>query len=554
MHQSDAKHRAFLTALLGVSVVLSFLAGYAAATLDARATSSPVAVVTLPSRAGLPVRVLSAAQTETAVMIGVVIRHGTSDTIVCLPGVPDCPLVATQGPAATPTPLATAIPTNTLKPTLPPAVTITLPPSATPTSFHTPTATPSPAPSQTPTEPFLTPTPPPTSTPGTSTPPPVGKTCEAVVAIARGINVRDVPDVSGNHKTTLAQGSRVVISSFWKAGGFLWAQVPALAGYMVVGEYTTPFGWWVTFSNNEFCTGLGSWPPELTPPPEVALQVGLHVLLGAAEAPIFVTLPTWGVLKCLTGTQHICLEGKRRNPNLIIIFRALNTCAGMTDGPPLAMWYMPDVWYACIKPSWPEGFDYYEIINEVGPPGDDYVLFARFNIDVAAAAARDGKCVLAFSFGPGNPEINRWSDLLAYLLWANAHPCAPGKYPGVALHQSAYLPSNAPLQVGQWVNSVWVAGRDWVADGYLQLNHQFSLRDFHGPIYLTEIGLQDGYSGSWDDRWGCATLALSIAETRDRLKARPWITGFNWWNVGGVAGGRWSDDGPCLAAFARALQ
>src|SRR3990167_2274800 len=247
------------------------------------------------------------------------------------------------------------------------------------------------------------------------------------------------------------------------------------------------------------------------------------------------TLPTWGVLKCLNGTEHICLEAKRRNPNLTIIFRALNTCQGIADGPQMAGWYNPSTWFGCIRGYWPEGFDWYEIINEVGPPGDDFALIAQFSIDMARMAAAEGKCILAFSFAPGNPEIARWSALLPYLLWANDHPCAPGKYHGIALHQSVYLPPSVPLQKGEWVNSLWVAGRDWIIDGYLQLNHGFSLAQFKGPIYLTEISLTDGYSGSWDDRWSCAELALSIKETKEGLSARPWITGFNWWNFGWVA-------------------
>lgn len=158
---------------------------------------------------------------------------------------------------ATPAPSATVPATATAAATLIPTIAPTRTTSS--TSAPLPTVTP-----------FATPTPPPTSTPGTSTPGPVGKTCEAAVAISRGINVRDVPDISGNRKTTLAQGTRVVVSGFWTAGGFLWAQVPALAGYMVVGEYGEEFAWWVTFSNNDFCTGLDTWPPELAPPPEIA--------------------------------------------------------------------------------------------------------------------------------------------------------------------------------------------------------------------------------------------------------------------------------------------
>jgi hypothetical protein len=105
------------------------------------------------------------------------------------------------------------------------------------------------------------------------------------------------------------------------------------------------------------------------------------------------------------------------------------------------------------------------------------------------------------------------------------------------------------LPPGAWLNNVWVAGRDTLIDNLLQQVHGFHLRDFRGPIYLTEWGYSDGYSG-FKDMWNCTDIARGMAYSTTQYQNRPWISGLLLWNVGS-GGGRWTDLGGCLGEIAR---
>ena len=221
-----------------------------------------------PVPAAVPARVEVAAQTSTAVVIGVVIREGTTDAIVCLPNVADCPVLQTS-PGITPTPVP-----QTASPTIP----LTNTPRATEAATHTVVPANSPLPQITPDDtltPFATPTPQATSTPGNATPAPDGKVCELVVGIIGGINVRAAASTTSTIKSKAPQGTRVTVEAFQKAGGYLWATVAN--GFMVVGQYIDPFAWWVSFNSNEFCDTKPGWDFNVPAPPEVATVVKVPI-------------------------------------------------------------------------------------------------------------------------------------------------------------------------------------------------------------------------------------------------------------------------------------
>jgi len=89
---------------------------------------------------------------------------------------------------------------------------------------------------------------------------------------------------------------------------------------------------------------------------------------------------------------------------------------------------------------------------------------------------------------------------------------------------------------------------------YLQ-TEGYSLNDFRGPIYCTECGYTDGYSGSWDDRFSCEQKADGLAYSVGHLiETQPFLTGLHYWNIGSPPGSRWTNDEPCLPLMASAVQ
>ena len=366
-----------------------------------------------------PARVVAgAAQTSTAVVIGMVVRDGTSDYIVCLPDVPDCPLVATEGPLPTATqqtpasPTATAPVTNTPRATIAPTAS-NLPantPVPTNTAIHTST-------------PDASPTPPATSTPGTSTPAPDTKLCEAVVAINGGINVREKADVFSAIKAKAPQGSRVTVQAFQKAGGYLWATVAN--GFMVVGDYEPPpFAWRVSFNSNDFCDTLPGWDFAIPPPPEIAGVVSLiwHETAGGdiqemvRAGQILQEHGITGGVKSVSD-PNACLAAM--SAGQICVYRewTIGDCPNILADPvPEATRWMTALWGAAtaLRPT------YLELVNECQY---DPMDLTRFWNPFLVEAIRLGKVwgyppVIAPTFGPGNPPQEWYLDLIGPALVA----------------------------------------------------------------------------------------------------------------------------------------
>jgi len=429
-----------------------------------------------------------------------------------------------------------------------PSPTATLPSISTPTPTMAATATPSPTMTAMPPE-SPTPTMEVTILPTITNGPP--KTCS--VKAAKVINIRDQPGLSGSKVTgALAANDTIEISEVQEVDTYLWAHHPR--GWSAIRQATT---WWVygVEGQSAICVDVTGWPEGLEPPVPVvkAPLVGLHVLVGSRWDPIADTASAWDAIKTLTDSAPLAQQFKSMKAEAVTVYRPLIICTGMSDGPILPYWSDPQGYYNCIRPYWPEGFDYYEVVNEVSAPGD-IAQFTDMMIYLAERAGREGKCILAYSFAPGNPELADWGDILRFMRWSNAHPCGTWmdgtpRYHGIALHQPGYMPPEVPLRADSWVNNSWVAGRDVLIDNLLRQAHGFSLADFQGGIWLTEWGYVDGYSGSWEDRWTCEQMAAGLEYTRQVYEARPWMRGFFIWTLVSASGTRWTDVTACLPDF-----
>lgn len=241
------------------------------------------------------------------------------------------------------------------------------------------------------------------------------------------------------------------------------------------------------------------------------------------------------LLKCVQD-YTICIEAKRRDPTLIIIARTLVTDYGMVDGPPDWGWSDPSWWWGVIKNHLPDGFDYYEVVNEVAPPPQGWEYFAHWSVEIGKLVNRDkGGKLLAFSFGPGNPDYPIWPKLIEYLKWA----AETGN--GVAVHMAAFMMLPVPKE-GTWVNSEHIANRMVYVCDMLRTSAGFDCNTV--LFFATELGLSGGYSGTWDNIWTCQQIADAYKTTSRWLAAYSPIRGFAWWNIGEVS--RWHSDHACL--------
>lgn len=421
-------------------------------------------------------------------------------------------------------------------------------PTPTPTFTFTPTAT---------NTPVGVPTALPTATQEVTQLPPLTpgplKTCE--VKAAQTVRIRSAANTSGTIVGSVATNEVITISEVVLGEGYLWARHSR--GWSAIRSGTT---WWVygIEGQTETCVDILGWPNNLEPPVPVVrsreIQWGWHILVGSNTAPISSTLNTWGAAKALTESGQSVEGLKRAKPALVSVWRSLFTCMGMTDGPTFQQWDTPQAYYDCMKPYWPAGYDYYEPVNEVGAPRGTG-QFTDLMIAIATLAARDGKCILAYSYPAGNPELAEWGEVLRFMRWSNEHPCGNwpsgvAKYHGIALHQSGYMPGI--VSPTSWINNSWIAGRDVMIDNQLRQAHGFSLADFKGGIWFTEWGYTDGYSGNWSDTFTCEQLAAGVRESALRYRDRPWVFAVLIWTTVGQ-GTRWTDSSQCVDEIAAAL-
>jgi hypothetical protein len=251
----------------------------------------------------------------------------------------------------------------------------------------------------------------------------------------------------------------------------------------------------------------------------------------------------------LTGSYDLALLARQINPEITVICRSLHNQNGMMDGPLPWEWYSPSVYYAKLTPYLPSGCDYYEFINE----WDSVAWKARADFEIAMLDlfARDGRCALFGSFGPGNPSYEAWNELVRVLRWIDDHPCGVGRYHGLAWHMTGHMPDTVATLPDSYIRNIHITERDQFVDAVLRANAGYSLRDFRGPIYVTEFGWEDYTIPNQGFTCAQARAGWSLSKKYFEEKS-PWITGvlvWNFWNMGSpnsVEDGRWVDLSPCL--------
>jgi hypothetical protein len=179
--------------------------------------------------------------------------------------------------------------------------------------------------------------------------------------------------------------------------------------------------------------------------------------------------------------------------------------------------------------------DYYEIMNECHPP---MAWLVPFTVEAMRLAGSAGKCILAFSFGPGNPEIADFAQLLPVYQYALEHPCQPGRYHGIALHAYGIGKTTLVSESGIYLG---LRHRLYYAHILTQLPEAIFL-----PVYLTEAGPGDGIA-----LFTCADITRDVIQYTQQLEYDPYIRGFELWSVGGI--GQWLNVTSCLPMLTDAL-
>ena len=72
----------------------------------------------------------------------------------------------------------------------------------------------------------------------------------------------------------------------------------------------------------------------------------------------------------------------------------------------------------------------------------------------------------------------------------------------------------------------------------------FDCREWPGAWFHTEIGLHDGYSGTWRNEWTCEQVADAYQTTQRFLDQQDIVSGFHWWNIGEIS--IWASVADCL--------
>lgn len=432
-------------------------------------------------------------------------------------------------------------------------------PSSTPTNTPSPTA--SPTPTNTPTAtPTLTPTPDvtieptidvgtpvPTDTPGPTLPPPDPEKCYGTVQV-QGLRLRAGPYIGAAILGAWNEGDRVwihrvVYDEVNDQRTDEWGEVSApdggKAGWSAIWHDRTNY---IVYDTTQACSDVRF------PEPEVILD-GLHLLVGAQQV-VLNWLPHFGTLKGLTHSDQIPLMAKQLQPETVIVYRSLYNGHGQSDGPSADEWTNPAKYWDGLRPFLVGGFDYYEFVNEVGPP--NRAVEADFNIAMLDLMAQDGYCGLAFSPGPGNPEIPAWDEWVRTLRWIDAHPCGTWpdgrvKYHGLAIHQAGKLPEWVPTLPDNYSKNVWIYGRIDAVDLYLKLTHGYDLHDFKGPIYVTEMGFED-YTIP-NEQFTCEEVKAGVDATRTLYQTNGLVDGFQLWNFWGPDAFGWVDLTPCLSVI-----
>ena len=274
--------------------------------------------------------------------------------------------------------------------------------------------------------------------------------------------------------------------------------------------------------------------------------LGLHLVVGAGREAVLdfakrLQDAGWplGTLKGTTGTEDILNAVAAVSPSTIIVYRSLMTPWGMLDCPNTANDPVLEaqMWIAGLQPQW-QGVqaDYFEITNECLPPVE---WLTAFSIEAMRQAEQFGECLLLFSFSPGRPEPEYFLQLKPVFQYALEHPCANGRYHGMALHAAGRDAHTLATDSG-----VAMGLRHRLLYGALLAEMPEAAQI---PVYLTEAG-----PGNGRILFPCNEITREALQFTQQLEHDPYVQGFHLWNVGTGASG-WADITPCLPQIADAL-
>lgn len=362
-------------------------------------------------------------------------------------------------------------------------------------------------------------TPYPTDTPGPTEEPPVNYGCAGTVTVNGNLNLRKTPN--GTIIGTLADGTRVwVLNIQYDANDNEWAEIRAsadihgwVAHYYAGVEY-------IDLDDTPECQEM-RWPDPFD---WGGVRKGFHIIQGPRAGDPSAMPFAWGLLKCTTGSEDVCLRAKAANPDLVIIFRQI-----IQDCPTEWQWEHPSAFYSVTRSYMPDRFDYYEIVNECFY--DNWEVIDDFWVEITRMAHADGKKILAYSYYPSNPPLDAWQYLCDSLEVVD----------GIALHESAYWPEDIPIpDNGLWLSNPWIAGyHNYMHEAILE-GCNIDIKRYHGPIVITELGTTNGY-----DDLTCEELQIAWDEEGNHLSDI--IDGWAMWNVGNLG---WQDISDCLQELA----
>ena len=476
-------------------------------------------VVVLPGHA--------AALLVTGQVARVVVEYDDGSTQVFVPEAEVVTATATR----TPSPTATYTPTSTQTP----SPTVTATPSATPTV--TPTAVVEPTQEN---DPVLTMTIEPT--------PFYSKSCS--LTATDYIKEREAASLDGNPASTWYPGYDYEFFKFVQADGYLWGLHENEAGlqlWSAVYSYAAA-EWWVAAGRGiEDCVEINGWDTSLPLPEAVAFEPcwGWHVIVGSNGDAL---LPGQCIIKGTDDTWNLLPIFFANNPDGFSVCRTLFVGTTQADGPTGWLYYNPYTYYHMIFPNMPDDCDYYEIMNEWGPPLDqdgneDWAAWSDFTIGMVDVANVYGKNLLVGSHSTGNPPVEAWpyvGEVLNYI---------EGTGHGLAVHLTGMMPDD-----------VDVPDNSWVANEYITL-HIKNMCDYlaekgitdckKGRLIATEFGYwgYDALGIKYDP--GCEDIAKGVAYSLAQYKKWGYISAAAYFTLsGGVA---WQDFGDCQPHIAAAV-
>jgi hypothetical protein len=326
-------------------------------------------------------------------------------------------------------------------------------------------------------------------------------------------------------------------------------------GWLAVYFYDPPRRLLVWDDLNELCL-----PPFVTfEGPGASLPVvrrvllAFHLIVGSNDSFIAMGGTQVGGAKGTSHTQPLLDLLRIVNPQAITIYRSLHNQNGMIDGPLDWEWYSPDVYFAKLWPfldHQPRN-TFVEYINEWPLPKlpdgrDDWEQWERFTITMLTMFGQRGQCALFGSFGPGAPDIPGWPHVVNVMRWADAHPCAPGRYHGWATHTTLPMPDWVPVHPDSYIRNPWIVERDLIFRDWALANTGYDLALFKGGVWVTEGGWTD-YSVPHDRDYSCEEVDAGWEMTEADYRARrPWVRLIALWTLTRDGDPAWFNLQPCL--------